>query len=158
MTKTRPPRVLMVCLGNICRSPMAQGALEGAARRVGLAIEVDSAGTGGWHVGAAPDPRAVAAAARRGYDISDQRARRATPEDLGRFDHVLAMDASNLRALLALRRSGSAARLTRLRDLVGGGDVPDPYHGGPEDFERALDLIETAAAALAGELLSAAAR
>jgi protein-tyrosine phosphatase len=152
MTETLPVRVLMVCLGNICRSPMAQGALEAAARDAGLAVVVDSAGTSDWHVGDLPDARSMAAAARRGYDITGQRARGVAVEDFHTFDHILAMDAANLRRLREMRPEGARARVLRLLDLAGGGDVPDPYYDEADAFERALDLIETGVAALLDDL------
>lgn len=141
----------MVCLGNICRSPMAQGALEAHAARAGLALHVDSAGIGGWHAGAAPDPRAVAAAAARGFTIGGQRARRVATEDFHRFDRICAMDADILAALRRLRPADAGARLSLLLDHapgLQGHPVPDPYYDGPEAFEDALRLIERGVAGL----------
>jgi protein-tyrosine phosphatase len=138
-------RVLMVCLGNICRSPMAQGIMEARAAAAGLDVTVDSAGTGGWHVGDAPDHRAVEAAAGRGVDIAGQRARQVTPEDFRAFDIICAMDKANLRALQALAPADATARLTGLMEHAADGApraVPDPYYGSRQDFETALDLIE----------------
>lgn len=150
--ETRPARVLMVCLGNICRSPMAQGLLEKAAREAGVALVVDSAGTSGWHVGDLPDPRALAAAARRSCDITGQRSRGVVARDFEAFDQILAMDARILASLEAMRPEGSPARVRLLLDLVGGGDVPDPYYDGCDAFEHALDLIEPAVEALLDEI------
>ncbi|MGF1660228.1 MAG: low molecular weight protein-tyrosine-phosphatase [Rubrimonas sp.] len=144
--------VLMVCLGNICRSPMAQGALEAEAARLGLDLHVESAGTGAWHLGAAPDPRAIAAAGARGCDIAGQRARQVAEEDFRRFDVICAMDADNLAALRHLRPSDATARLSLLLDHAAGLEgepVPDPYYDGPAAFEEALRLIELGVAGLA---------
>lgn len=143
-------RVLMVCMGNICRSPTAQAVLGAQVRRAGLArrVQVDSAGTHGWHAGEAPDVRAVRHAAARGYDLSGLRARRVLPEDFHRFDRVLAMDEANLARLADLRPPGAAARpgllLAHARRFPGLREVPDPYYGPPAAFERVLDLLEDA--------------
>ncbi|HSS63574.1 MAG TPA: low molecular weight protein-tyrosine-phosphatase [Gammaproteobacteria bacterium] len=142
-------RVLMVCLGNICRSPLAQGVMEQRLRKSGLfhAVSVDSAGTHGYHLGEPPDLRAVEAAARRGYDISGQRARRIRDGDFQSFDYILAMDQDNLQQLLARCPGAEVERLKLLMDFAPGPDgqeVPDPYYGGEDGFERALDLIEAA--------------
>jgi protein-tyrosine phosphatase len=141
-----PHRILCVCLGNICRSPTAEAVLR---HHLPGAL-IDSAGTGGWHVGAPPHGPAIAAAKARGYDLSDQRARQVAPADFERFDLILAMDAANLHDIGALRPSGAQARLAMFLEPVGGGDVPDPYYSG--DFEGALDLIEGAARAWAARL------
>lgn len=145
-----PTRVLFVCLGNICRSPLAEGVFRALAAREGLAeaFIIDSAGTGDWHVGERPDRRAIEAAARRGIDIAGQRARQATAEDLARFDHVLAMDTKNLDALQRLARGGGARPRLFLDHArgVSARDVPDPYFDG--GFEAALDLIEAGARGL----------
>jgi len=146
-------KVVFVCLGNICRSPTAEGAFRALVEREGLAgrIAVDSAGTGAWHLGEAPDPRAQAAARRRGVDISGIRARKATKADFGAFDYVLAMDRDNLAALKKLCPPGEEHRLGLLLDYAPEAatrDVPDPYYGGGQGFERVLDLIETASRGL----------
>ncbi|MEM9756608.1 MAG: low molecular weight protein-tyrosine-phosphatase [Pseudomonadota bacterium] len=152
MPDPRPIRILCVCLGNICRSPTAEAVL---AARLPSAI-IDSAGTADWHAGNPPHPPAIAAAAARGYDLRDQRARAVTDADAARFDLVLAMDASvlaDLRARWARAAAGGGApkaRLALFRAPVGGGDVPDPYFSG--DYETALDLIEDAASAWADQL------
>ncbi len=146
-------RVLMVCLGNICRSPTAQGVLEKLAAEAGLAdrIQVDSAGTGDWHVGRPPDERAQEHALRRGVDLSAQRARQLTPRDFARFDLVLVMDAANERAARAICPPAQARKLRRLTEFCSHhvvSEVPDPYHGGDAGFEAVLDLVEDACAGL----------
>ena len=143
-------RILCVCLGNICRSPMAEAAVRRAAEAASLAVEVDSAGTGGWHVGRPPDRRGLAAAVRRGYDNSGQRARQVRPADFADFDLILAMDRSNVEDLVRQAPPGAAARI-ELFDPEGR-DIPDPYYGGPPDYEHALDMIEVAADALIARL------
>ena len=144
-------RVLFVCMGNICRSPLAQGVFENVLRREGLEGEVfvDSAGTGSWHVGSRPDERALSAASLRGVDISSQRARRITPEDCQNFDYVLTMDEENYRAVAALCR-GSAVVRPFLDFATDSSEtaVPDPYYGGPDGFEHVLDLVEEASEGL----------
>lgn len=149
---TRSPelqRVLFVCVGNICRSPTAEVVFRTRAQQAGLAglVRVASAGTGEWHVGMSPDRRAIAHAARRGYDLSAVRARRVGPSDFDLFDWVLAMDQSNLRDLRVLRPPAYTGRLGLFLDFVphlGLRDVPDPYYGGALHFERVLDLVEQA--------------
>jgi protein-tyrosine phosphatase len=146
-------RVLFVCLGNICRSPTAEGVMRRVVREEGLEdrIEIDSAGTGGWHVGAPPDARATEAAARRGTELSGA-ARRFDPgHDFDRFDLILAMDAENRRDLLALAPDDEARAKVRLL-RADGLDVPDPYYGGDDGFEEVLDLVEEAARELVAEL------
>lgn len=131
-------RLLFVCLGNICRSPAADGIAKAVTRSRGLDWHIDSAGTGGWHAGDPPDGRMVEAAARRGIDLSPLRARQAAATDFTRFDHVFAMDRSNLADLSAIRPSNAPASL----DLfLGDADVPDPYYGEPDGFDHVLDLI-----------------
>lgn len=149
--------VLFVCLGNICRSPTAQGVFERLVAEHGLsyAIEVDSAGTAGWNVGAAPDPRSIRAAGRRGIDISHQRARQITRRDLEHFDHVLTMDRDNLRAVRQLAGGNHNCHIGLLLDFaphLGLSDVPDPYYGESQDFENVLDLIEAAASGLLAQI------
>lgn len=130
--------LLLVCLGNICRSPLAEAAVRSEAERIGLDIEIDSAGTGDWHIDHPPDKRAVAVAARNGVDISHLRARQVTPEDFRRFDHIVALDAQNLADLRAMRPPDSTAELSLLLDHVEGREgeaVADPYYGGDGHFD-----------------------
>ncbi len=132
--------VLFVCLGNICRSPLAEAAFRAEADRLGLDVEVDSAGTGDWHVGHPPDARACAVAMRNGADISHLRARQVTRGDFDRFDHIIALDSYNLSDLLALRPRDSRARISLLLDHADGraGEaVADPYYGDDADFDAA---------------------
>lgn len=135
-------RILMVCLGNICRSPTAEAVLRRKLEVAGLGaqVEVDSAGTGSWHVGNAPDPRSRRHASRRGYDLSALRARCVQDADFVRFDFILAMDEDNLADLERLKPDAAPAKL----QLFASAEVPDPYQGGVEDFERVLDLVESA--------------
>ncbi len=153
-------RLLFVCLGNICRSPMAEGVFRRVAQEEGMLdrFEIDSAGLGNWHVGQAPDSRAQAAARTRGVDISDQSARQVTKGDFARFDLLLAMDGSNYDELVELAPKSARHKIRRFLDFaphVGAEDVPDPFFGGTEGFNHALDLIEAAARGLLAELLSA---
>jgi len=143
-------RVLIVCMGNICRSPTAEAVLRKRLVAGGLdeRVEVDSAGTGGWHAGQAPDARAQRHALLRGYDLSRLRARRVVEEDFERFDLVLAMDEDNLADLQRLKPAGARAQLR----LFAAAEVPDPYHGAAQGFENVLDLIERGSDALVLEL------
>jgi protein-tyrosine phosphatase len=153
-------RICFVCLGNICRSPTAEGVMRLALTRAGLSerVTVDSAGTGGWHVGELPDPRTRAAASRRGIEL-DHRGRQFRRDDFARFDLILAMDAANHRALLAMAPDAAAkakVRLLRSYDPAApeGAEVPDPYYGGSDGFERVLDICEAACAGLLAEVKS----
>jgi protein-tyrosine phosphatase len=142
--------VLFVCTGNICRSPTAEGVFRTLVTRAGLghAIFADSAGTHDYHIGDPPDPRAVAHARRRGYDISDLRARRIHANDFQRFDLLLACDEGHRRILRRLAPSDARGRVARLLDYapeLGLQDVPDPYYGDPAGFEHVLDIVERAA-------------
>ncbi|HEX8655576.1 MAG TPA: low molecular weight protein-tyrosine-phosphatase [Allosphingosinicella sp.] len=151
--------VLLVCLGNICRSPLAEAALRREADRLGLELEIDSAGTGDWHVGRPPDPRAIAAARRNGIDISHLRARQVTARDFHRFDHIVALDAQNLAALDRLRPAGSRAKMSLLLDHVEGREgeaVADPYYGEVEHFDAAWSDVALGAAALARKIAASA--
>jgi protein-tyrosine phosphatase len=134
----------MVCLGNICRSPTAEAVLRRKLQDAALGgrVEVDSAGTGSWHIGSPPDARSQRHAARRGYDLSPLRARQVSEDDFHRFDLILAMDHDNLADLQRLAPEGAARAELRLFAEI---EVPDPYTGGPDGFERVLDLIEARA-------------
>lgn len=143
----QPLRVLMVCLGNICRSPTAHAVMMQRLSDAGLegVIEVDSAGTGDYHIGKAPDPRAQRAGRARGYDLSDLLARQVTHEDFRYFDYLLAMDQSNLEHMRLMAPVGTEDRLhLLLSPLQPGQEVPDPYYGGERGFDEVLDLVETA--------------
>ena len=147
--------VLFVCLGNICRSPLAEAALRAEAARIGLDAEADSAGTGGWHRGEPPDRRAIAVARRNGVDISQFRARQVQPEDFAAFDLIVALDRDNLADLEALRPAGSRAALSLLLDHVSGrhGEaVADPYYGEDSHFDVTWRDVTEAARALADKL------
>ena len=146
-------RILFVCLGNICRSPTAEGVMRRLVEENGLEgeIEIDSAGTGGWHVGAPPDSRATEAARRRGTTLSGAARRFDPATDFDRFDLIVAMDAENRRDVLALAPDEAARAKVRMF-LPGGRDVPDPYYGGHDGFERVLDLVEEASRQLLDEL------
>jgi protein-tyrosine phosphatase len=144
--------VLFVCLGNICRSPLAEAAFRAEAERIGLDAEIDSAGTAEWHVGRPPDRRAVAAARRQGVDISHLRARQVAPADFQRFDHVVALDQSNLTALKAMRPEAARANLSLLLDHAEGREgeaVADPYYGDDADFDVTWRDVVRGAAGLA---------
>jgi protein-tyrosine phosphatase len=144
--------VLFVCLGNICRSPLAEAAFRAEAERIGLGADIDSAGTAEWHVGRPPDSRAVAAARRQGVDISHLRARQVAPSDFHRFDHIVALDENNLAALEALRPPGATAHLSLLLDHAAGREgeaVADPYYGDDEDFDITWRDVSEGAAGLA---------
>ena len=146
------PSVLFVCLGNICRSPLAEAALLEEARRLGIDIEVDSAGTGDWHVGRPPDGRAIAVAKRNGVDISHQRARQVSAEDFRRFDHIVALDRENLENLRAMEPGNARARLSLLLDYVegrAGQAVADPYYGQDDHFDLTWGDVTAGARGLA---------
>jgi protein-tyrosine phosphatase len=150
-------KVLFVCMGNICRSPTAQGVFETLVAEAALAdhILVDSAGTHAYHIGEPPDTRASEAALRRGVDLSPQKARRVMPADFVEFDYVLAMDRSNLEDLAAQCEPAQSHKLRLFLDFapdLGRQEVPDPYYGGITGFERVLDLIEEAAKGLLADI------
>lgn len=144
-------RILFVCLGNICRSPAAEGVFRALAKAEGLAVEVDSCGTGGWHAGEPPHPPGVAAARRRGYDLSGLRARQITADDFTRFDRIVVMDRANLRDVRALApRGGVQPELFLAYAPQHGEDVPDPWYTG--EFDRVLDMVEDASRGLIAAL------
>ncbi len=157
-----PVRILMVCTGNICRSPTAEGVLRAMAQAAGVGhrLEVDSAGVAGYHVGEPPDRRTQAHARRRGYDLTGLRARQVVEADYQRFDWLLAMDRGHLRELGDRAPPGASTRLALLLDFadaaVAGRDVPDPYYGGKGDFERVLDLVEAGCAGVLRQLVGVA--
>ena len=147
LKNTQKVRVLFVCLGNICRSPTAHGVFEAMIEQNGLSdrIEVDSAGTSGWHIGARSDPRSSEAAGRRGYDMSHIRARQVDSEDFSTFDYILAMDDQNLADLQALKPddfNGCLDLFLSFSSDYAGQAVPDPYYGGEQGFEHVLDMVE----------------
>jgi protein-tyrosine phosphatase len=153
-------RIVFVCMGNICRSPTAEGVMRRLVEEEGLDVEIDSAGTGAWHVGEPPDSRAKVAARRRGVTLEGA-ARQIRPDDFERFDLVIALDRSNLRELLAIAPDEEAAekvRLLREFDPAADGDldVPDPYYGGDNGFETVLDMVEASCRGLIDELRAAA--
>ena len=148
-------RILFVCMGNICRSPVAQGVFEDVARREGLEdqIFVDSAGTGNWHVGSPPDERAQRSASLRGLDLSAQRARQISRDDCDNFDYILTMDEENYRMVSSLCRGSAVVR--PFLDFATNSperEVPDPYYGDPDGFERVLDLVEEASEGLLDDI------
>lgn len=146
--------VLFVCLGNICRSPLAEAAFRREAERLGLQVEIDSAGTGGWHAGEPPDRRAQAVAARNGVDIGGLRARKVTVRDFTRFTHIVAMDRDNLAGLRAMRPPHATAALSLMLDHAGrpGAAVEDPYYGADDGFDAAWADVVAGARGLASAL------
>ena len=150
MTKHR--KILLVCLGNICRSPVAEGVLRAKAEARGLPVEVESAGTGAWHVGKGADSRMVSAAAGRGYDLRAHRARQADMGDFYIFDHIFAMDESNLADLKDLQPADGSASLEMFLARTGRGEVPDPYYGGADGFQHVIDLVEEASDVILNDL------
>lgn len=149
------PAILFVCLGNICRSPLAQAALRAEADRIGVDMVVDSAGTGDWHVGSPPDRRAQAVAKRNGIDISGYRGRQVQAEDFARFTHIFALDSDNLDNLRRIRPAEGGADLCLLMDMVPGREgsgVTDPYFGDDRGFDVTWDDVTLAARAIAARL------
>lgn len=145
------PAVLFVCLGNICRSPLAEAAFRDAAERAGLTVETDSAGTAAYHVGEAPDPRSIAEAARHGIDISHYRGRQLVAEDFRRFDWIIGMDRSNMRNIEQVRPADAKAEISMLLDLVPGregAEVADPWYGGEDNFRDTWEDVSAGAQAL----------
>ena len=150
--------VLFVCMGNICRSPTAEGVFRKLHRELAprLALHMDSAGTHAYHIGEAPDPRSQAAARLRGVDISTHRCRQVEPQDFKRFDYVLAMDRENLARLQQLRPKDGKAELRLLLEYapdLSSKEVPDPYYGSPGGFDEVLDLVELGGRGLMAEIL-----
>ena len=149
-------RLLFVCLGNICRSPLAEGVMRHLVEERGLdeTIEVDSAGTGGWHAGEEPDARSLEVAARNGVSLEGQRARKVAPGDFENFDLLLAMDSENEADLQRRSPPEFADRIVRLRDFdpEGSGDVPDPYYGGPQGFDLVYRMVHRSCEALLDSL------
>ena len=159
MTDTGGPAILFVCLGNICRSPLAEAALRAAADMAGVAVHVDSAGTSDWHVGRPPDPRAQEMARRHGIDMSGYRARQVTAQDFHRFTHIHALDAQNLVDLRLVRPRDATAGLSLLMDRVPGREgtsVADPYYGDAEGFATTWADVSRAAEAIIATLSSRA--
>ncbi len=155
MPPVRRPAVLFVCLGNICRSPLAEAAFRQVALEAGLDVEVESAGTGDWHVGLPPDRRAQATALRQGIDISRYCARQVEPGDFRHFTHIFALDRDNLADLHAIAPADGRAEVALLLDLVEGREgqsVGDPYYGGDEGFDRTWTDVHAAARALVARL------
>ena len=150
-----PIKILMVCLGNICRSPLAEGILQ--SKLPADKFMVDSAGTGNWHAGSGPDPRSVATAKNRGLDISCQKARQIKKSDFADFDHIYVMDSSNLKDVTQLAPNPEAkAKVKLMMDEIFPGqkvDVPDPYYGGPEGFDKVYDMLDEACKLVAAKLL-----
>lgn len=153
MSRSKKIRVLFVCLGNICRSPTAEGVFREKCKQLNLLeqLDIESAGTSGWHIGEAPDPRAMAAAKSRGYDLSRLRGRGVQDEDFAEFDYILAMDSDNLNNLFSRNediapefRRAKIQRFLEFANHTDINDVPDPYYGGDNGFEHVLDLIESA--------------
>lgn len=150
--------VLFVCLGNICRSPLAEGVFRHRVEAEGLSgsITCDSAGTGGWHQGEAPDPRSIKVAADHGIDLSVQRARQVRTSDFSDFDLVIGLDRSNVANLLRIAPQAKRARVHLFAQLAHGSetDVPDPYYGGREDFERVYHMVSEGCRSLVERLKS----
>lgn len=151
--------VLFVCLGNICRSPTAEGVFRARAHAAGLDVTIASAGTGAWHIGEPPDERAQGAALSRGYDLSGLRGAQVQADDFHTHDLILAMDEENLANLSALAPEGARAELRLFLDFAPGlavREVPDPYYGGADGFDRVLDMIEAASDGLIDHIRSVA--
>ena len=157
MSQSTKVKVLFVCMGNICRSPTAHGVFRYLVAEAGLEtrIEIDSAGTHGYHVGEPPDERATETALARGVDIGDLRARRAEPEDFLYYDYILAMDQDNYHSLARICPRGMERKLLLLMDYAPDlrrREVPDPYYGGQQGFDQVFDLVEAAARGLLADI------
>ena len=149
------PSVLFVCLGNICRSPLAEAAFRARAEEAGLDVETDSVGTAGYHIGEPPDPRSVSEAAKHGIDISGYRGRQLSADDYTRFTHILALDHSNLADIKERAPANATAKIALLLDHVPGREgaaVADPYYGGEENFADTWDDVDQTAKALVAKL------
>lgn len=152
-----PPAILFVCLGNICRSPLAEAAFRKASADAGLEALTDSAGTASYHVGRPPDPRSITTAARYGVDILDYQGRQISPKDYTRFTHIFALDAANLSDIMRRAPADTTAEIALLLDVVEGREgqpVIDPYHGDKDDFEATWSDVSAAAEALVVRLLA----
>ena len=149
------PKVLFICLGNICRSPTAEAVFKARAAAAGLKVHAESAGTSGWHIGEAPDPRSIEAGEARGYSFAGQASRKVIRADFGNFDHILAMDHNNMTALKEICPESYLPRIGFFLDYVPNStirEVPDPYYGGDTGFSHVLDLIEQASDGLIAAL------
>ena len=149
------PKVLFVCLGNICRSPTAEAVFRARAEAAGLEVHIESAGTSGWHIGEPPDPRSIEAGQARRYSFAGQASRKVTRADFGAFDYVLAMDAANVKALKEICPENYLPRIGLFLDYAPNAstrEVPDPYYGDDGGFTRVLDLIEQASDGLIAAL------
>ena len=148
--------ILMVCLGNICRSPLAEGIMKEKAKKYNLKIKVDSAGTAAYHAGEYPDPRSMEVALKNGIDISDQRARKFRSDDFDRFDKIFAMDDSNYSDLVALAQTPEdKEKVEMILNKVHPGEdksVPDPYYGGKDGFDKVFDMLDKACEKIASEI------
>lgn len=150
-------KILMVCLGNICRSPLAEGIMKAKALKYNLDVEVDSAGTAAYHVGELPDPRSMEVAMKNGIDISDQRARKFTVADFDRFDKIFAMDSQNYSDLANLARNNEhLEKLELILNMSQPGKnltVPDPYYGGKDGFDNVFAMLDQACEVVAKQIL-----
>lgn len=149
-----PIKVLMVCLGNICRSPLAEGILQ--SKLPSSKFIVDSAGTGDWHAGQQPDKRSIQTAKNRGLDITYQRARQIRTSDFEDFEYIFVMDSSNFENVIKLARNEAAKnKVTMIMDFItdGGVDVPDPYYGGNDGFENVYDMLDETCTVIADKLI-----
>jgi len=150
-------KVLFVCLGNICRSPTAEGVFRAIVDEAGLSdlVNIDSAGTSGWHIGDPPDERGQRAALTRGYDLSQQRARKVGPRDFETFDYIIGMDSRNVADLSAMAPAGTRDKVSLFLAFApetGEREIPDPYYGGPDGFDQVLDLVEAASRGLLADI------
>ena len=151
------PKILFVCLGNICRSPTAEAVFKQRALQAGLKVMIESAGTSGWHIGEPPDPRAVEHGEKQGYDFTGMTGQKVSKNDFSRFEYILAMDSENLSNLRSICPNGYSGHLSRFLDFAPNLDdknVPDPYYGGTDGFEQVIDLIERASDGLIAHLKS----